>query len=202
LGNLSYISVALFDYHDRYGHFPPAYIADRNGKPMHSWRVLLLEFTDTSLYNAYNFNEPWDGPNNRKLADKMPSFYACPNDHDIRSAPTTLTSYVAVVGSGTAFPGIKPVARADIRDRPGQTILIAEAVNSRINWMEPRDLDKSRMSFTLNDPSRPSISSSDPGGPGVIFADGRVDRLNPSVTPAVLKAMTTHVGGAVPEGSH
>ena len=35
---------------------------------MHSWRVLLLPYLDRSdLYKAYDFTEPWDGPNNRKL---------------------------------------------------------------------------------------------------------------------------------------
>jgi hypothetical protein len=28
---------ALRYYHDKYGKFPPAYVADRNGKPMHSY---------------------------------------------------------------------------------------------------------------------------------------------------------------------
>ncbi|WP_157579405.1 DUF1559 family PulG-like putative transporter [Singulisphaera acidiphila] len=195
--NFSYISVMLFDYHNRYGHFPPAYVADRNGKPMHSWRVLLLEFTDTSLYNAYNFNEPWDGPNNRKLADKMPSFYACPNDHDIRSTPTTSTSYVVVVGPGTAFPDNRPAAMTDVCDPSDQTILIAEMVNSGINWMEPRDLDMNRMSFMLNDTSRPSISSNDPGGPGVVFVDGKKKRLAQDLTRDALRAMITIDGGAI-----
>jgi Protein of unknown function (DUF1559) len=186
--NLAYISVALLNYHDKYGHFPPAYIADQSGKPMHSWRVLLLEFADNSLYNVYNFNEPWDGPNNRKLADKLPSFYACPNDHDIPSTPSTLTSYLALVGPGTAFRGNEPVARADVRDG---TILIAEVADSGINWMEPRDLDASRMSFTLNDPSRPSISSKDRDGPGVVLVDGGRERLSRDLTPDALRAMVT-----------
>ena len=30
------------------------------------------------LYNQYNFEEPWDGPNNRKLLDKMPAVYGYP----------------------------------------------------------------------------------------------------------------------------
>src|SRR5271163_108233 len=38
------IAVALHNYHDTYGSFPPAYVADETGKPMHSWRVLILPF--------------------------------------------------------------------------------------------------------------------------------------------------------------
>ncbi|MFZ1936339.1 MAG: DUF1559 domain-containing protein [Thermoguttaceae bacterium] len=40
--NLKQIAVAMLSYENRYGCFPPAYIPDKNGKPMHSWRVLIL----------------------------------------------------------------------------------------------------------------------------------------------------------------
>ena len=36
--NLKRIGLGLHNYHDKYGCFPPAYVADKDGKPMHSWR--------------------------------------------------------------------------------------------------------------------------------------------------------------------
>ena len=36
----------MHNYHDEHGSFPPAYIADASGKPMHSWRVLILPYLD------------------------------------------------------------------------------------------------------------------------------------------------------------
>jgi len=45
-GNLKQIAAALQAYHQANGCFPPAYIADKNGKPMHSWRVLILPYLD------------------------------------------------------------------------------------------------------------------------------------------------------------
>ena len=42
--NMKRIALAFHDYHDRYSSFPPAFLADTNGRPMHSWRVLLLPF--------------------------------------------------------------------------------------------------------------------------------------------------------------
>src|SRR4051812_3837711 len=42
--HLKDIALALHNYHDAYGTFPPAYIADQNGRPMHSWRVLILPY--------------------------------------------------------------------------------------------------------------------------------------------------------------
>src|SRR5437016_5175694 len=70
-GHLSLLSVGLHNYHAGNGHFPPAYILGPDGKPWHSWRVLILPFIEQQrLYNEYNFDEPWDGPNNRKLASR------------------------------------------------------------------------------------------------------------------------------------
>jgi hypothetical protein len=39
--NMRLIASALQAYHQANGCFPPAYITDKSGKPMHSWRVLI-----------------------------------------------------------------------------------------------------------------------------------------------------------------
>ena len=46
-------------YHQKHGCFPPAYIADENGKPKHSWRVLILPFMGYGqLYSQYGSTSP------------------------------------------------------------------------------------------------------------------------------------------------
>ena len=71
--NLRQIAIALTNYSSVHGCLPPAYIPDKNGKPKHSWRVLILPFVEQkALYKRYNFDEPWNGPNNRKLAGRRP----------------------------------------------------------------------------------------------------------------------------------
>jgi len=138
--NLSYIQVALQCYHSDYGRYPPAYIADKNGKPIHSWRVLILPYLyETALYKAYNFSEPWDGPNNKKLLAARPIYYACSEDPGTQNAKVGLTSFVAVVGANAAWSGVKPKSTGEIRD-VRNTILVAEAADSGIAWTEPRDL--------------------------------------------------------------
>ena len=77
--NMKRIALALRNYHTAYGCFPPAYVADKNGRPMHSWRVLILPFLkEDPLYKQYKFSEPWDGPNNKKLIAVRVMFYTCP----------------------------------------------------------------------------------------------------------------------------
>src|SRR5262245_60216991 len=44
--NLKQIGLALHNYHDKYGALPPAYTVDEDGKPLHSWRTLILPFME------------------------------------------------------------------------------------------------------------------------------------------------------------
>jgi len=173
---------------------------------MHSWRALLLEFVASPDRN-YDFNEPWDGPNNIKLAEKIPTFLICQSDHDHYKPSTTFTSYVLITGPGTGFPGAQSTQFADFKDGLNTTIVAAEVADSGVIWTEPRDLDVRSMSFVIDDPTRPCIRSKH-GGPNVLFADGTRERLDPAVfpnlspngskaqvDPKILRAMTTIQGG-------
>ena len=191
--HLNQLQLALCNYHDMYGCFPPAYLTDAKGTPVHSWRVLILPFIEErSLYEAYRFDEPWNGPNNRKLADRMPEIFHMPSE----PASTALTNIVAIVGPGTAFPGSGCTRIDEFADGPDNTILLAEITASDIPWLEPRDLRVGQMSFTVNDRRKPAISSSRRRGPYVVFADSiHTYQLSPSLRPEALEALTTIAGG-------
>ena len=69
----------LHNYHRRHNAFPPAFSSSKDGKPLLSWRVLILPFLDqNSLYQEFHVDEPWDSPHNRALVAKMPAVYRCP----------------------------------------------------------------------------------------------------------------------------
>ena len=141
--NLKQLGLALHNYHDEYGSFPPAYVADENGKPMHSWRVLLLPYIDQkSLYDKYQFDEPWDGPNNSQLLKEFSGYlniYQCPSDVTDEENQG-FVSYLAVVDDRTAWPGAEARAIKEFSDGASNTILLIEAHTQGIHWMEPRDL--------------------------------------------------------------
>jgi hypothetical protein len=123
-GDLKQIGLALLNYREAYGCLPPAYFVDANGRPVHSWRVLILPFLDqVPLYNEYRFDEPWDGPNNRKLAASIGGqhffIYHCHSDRPASGEPDlTMTSYVAVVGPETAWNGERCLNLDEITDGP------------------------------------------------------------------------------------
>lgn len=199
-GQLCQLGLALHNYHDAYGSFPPAYVADAQGKAMHSWRVLILPFIEEQpLYARYNFNEPWNGPNNSKLAASMPHIFACPSHRgdfrDVRYRGTHWTSYVVVVGAETVFPGAQCVSLADIRDEKSQTVLLVEVSNENFHWMEPRDLGMEQLKLAADGASRRGISSKHGTGAHLVMADGSRVWLRNGSKPDGLRAMMTRAGG-------
>ena len=192
-GRLNQLHLALHNYHYVYGQFPPAFIVDENGKPMHSWRVLILPFADNkTLFDSYDFDEPWDGPNNSRLANRMPAIF----HSDTERPSTTYTNLVVITGLGTAFPGSTSTNLEDFRDGLENTILLTEIGNSSIPWLAPRDLSIESMSFRVKDSLQPSISSVAWRQPYVVFADCITTyTLSQSMPLDTLRALTTIAGG-------
>jgi len=199
INRVKQIGLGLQGYHDANNCFPPAYIADANGKPMHSWRVLVLPFScEYYLYRQYVFSEAWNGPNNRMIdrmiSGSMLDEYRCPaaGDHN-----PTATSYVAVVGEQTMFPGTEPLSIREVINHDGSsnTIMLLELADSDIHWMEPQDLtfDEAVAAFEGR-PGAPELRDH-PGGVVVGFADGSVRVLSREFLRDHGKAMLTRAGG-------
>ncbi len=196
MNNLKQIALALHNYHSVYDCFPPAYIADESGKPMHSWRVLLLPFLEQQvLYTEYDFDEPWNGPNNSKLLDVPVSAFRCPSDNGDDEGEALTTSYVAVRGPDTAWSGEKPAKFGDFGDGIANTIRVVEVKDSSIHWMGPRDLHVVQMAPEINAKAGQGISSNHPGGAIVVFADGHTRFLSEDLSPETIRALLTRNGG-------
>ena len=139
--NLKRLAIALHQYCEKYGTFPPAYVNNRDGKPMHSWRVLILPYLEhQELYDQYDFAQPWDSPRNRMLAESHPEIckeFQCPCDPGGRYG---WTSYVAVVGPNTLWPGTRCLSKDEIQKNANRILLI-ERKESGVSWMEPKDID-------------------------------------------------------------
>ena len=103
----------------------PCCTAETSGKVPYSWRVALLPYLEQQeLYNSYNFDEPWDGPSNSKLLDKMPAVYGYPR---LGGTSKTHTAYFVFTGAQTMLgKGDKP-SFMDITDGMSNTILAVEA---------------------------------------------------------------------------
>jgi prepilin-type processing-associated H-X9-DG protein len=185
--HLKLLGLALHNYHEIYGQFPPASVPDQDGKPMHSWRLLILPFIEEQpLYQQYDFDEPWDGPNNRRLLSQVPYVYQCPSDVRSGRGISEWTSYVAVVDAQAAWPGSTSAKFSDFTAGTALTILVLEDQSQKIPWMEPRDLtlDQAVSVLSSQDPQFAGVHRQDDffyeysGGRQVAFADGSVRYLS------------------------
>ena len=111
------IMLALEEYHKKNGSFPPAYVVDANGNPMHSWRAILLPYIDDPS-PKYDLSEPWNSAKNSQLVSSW-TLFSCPSNPQ----PPKFTSYLAVVGPNTAWPGKKPLKLSDVPDGGRRTII-------------------------------------------------------------------------------
>jgi len=189
------IALAMHNYHDTYKTMPPAYIADEDGKPMRSWRTLILPYVEQApLYDRYDFNVPWDAPENQMAVNTTLQTYTCPSDPASESAPTD-TNYVLITGIGTIFEvGKKPDFKS-ILDGTSNTIMLVEMQGSGINWSEPRDMDiEAFVAMFGSGGSGPSLSPH-PGGLNVAMADGSVRFLSFSISQQDARALATSTGG-------
>ena len=134
--NLKQLALAMHNYHDIHGHFPPAVVMGPDGKTPHSWRVELLPVLELKgLYDQYRMNEPWDSESNKKVLEQMPEQFRSPFD----DPKSTNSGYYAIVGSGTVFEGPDGVRIRDITDGTSNTLMIVEAKRN-IPWTKPEDI--------------------------------------------------------------
>jgi len=197
--NVERIAAALNAYAAEHGSYPPPYTEAADGRPLHSWRVLLLPYLgQQELFARFDLSEPWDAPQNMALAFEKPSVF---------SASTTVGSnqsnYFLITGPGTLFPpapprSVRPLGPGDVRDDPGQTLLVVEAqpLGGWANqWTEPLDLEVDRMRGTLGSATGLEIGGVVPGGAVVATVDGRGHFLDEQTPPVAVMALTTIAGG-------
>jgi len=127
----------MHNYHDKYGRFPPAAVCGPDGKPLLSWRVLLLPFLgDDGLYEQFKLDEPWDSPHNIQLLSHMPSVYG---PYKGKPPEGGMTHFQVFVGPGAAFAGTTGLKSDDFTDGTSNTILIVEAWDP-VPWTKPEEL--------------------------------------------------------------
>ena len=183
------IALAMHNYAMANRRFPPAYKADAGGKPLLSWRVLVLPFVSEEggeLYKQFHLDEPWDSDHNKQLIAKMPAVYRDPNS---TVAGQGKTNYLTVRNEKSVFPGATGVAFGDIPDGTSNTIMTVEVPDDKaVVWTKPDDF-----AYDESDPikglggMRPDIFLAG-------FADGSVHSLALSIDPTVLKALFTRNG--------
>lgn len=133
--------MAFHNYADAHDGLPPAAVCGPDGKPLLSWRVLLLPYIEgEDLYKQFHLDEPWDSEHNRQFIDRMPKTYTAPWMKYVHMPPEH-TVLKVFVGPGTPFePGAKlKVIPDDFPDGTENTLLFVEA-GDPVPWTKPDDI--------------------------------------------------------------
>jgi hypothetical protein len=130
----------MHNYESVHGQLPPAAVCSSSGKPLLSWRVLVLPYIEQQeLYEKFHLDEPWDSPHNLALLPRMPATYAPPGGKAWKVPPHHTVCKV-FVGPGAAFEGREGLSlKSDFPDGTSNTFLVVEA-GTPVPWTKPEDL--------------------------------------------------------------
>lgn len=179
------IVLALQNYaDDNGGQLPPAVIADEQGRPLYSGRVLLLPYLEQSaLFAKFDKSQAWDSDQNLKISQTSVRSF---ENFKSRSRQPGRCDFVFVSGPGTAFVGSKSISFGDIRDGTAATLLVIETTKGPPSWAAPGDWDAS------SGPIPPGFSNK---LTVVGFADGHILSLQTVPPHPDSRALCTIAGG-------
>ncbi|HEY4260170.1 MAG TPA: DUF1559 domain-containing protein [Schlesneria sp.] len=193
--NLRQIALALEKYQAIYQAFPPAHTVDSSGKPLHSWRTLILPYLDEErLYEKIDLSKAWDDPANAEAFGTKLSVYHCYSN----AYPQNHTGYLAIVGSNACFQATESRPVAEITDDPAQTLMVIEVpLDKTVHWMKPVDADE-QLVLSIG----PNSKLLHQRGVSALFVDGHIQFLSTETDFQVRRALISINGNeSVSEGS-
>ncbi|MEZ6056430.1 MAG: DUF1559 domain-containing protein [Planctomycetaceae bacterium] len=177
------ISLAMLLYEREHGTLPPEYSADETGRPLHSWRVLLLPYLgEKELSMKIRLDEPWDSLHNQQFHRAAVDVYQCPLAH---SQPGE-TTYAVISGATTAFQGATGKRLDSFGPKSGQMVLVAER-NVAACWMDPtQEIPLANAQLGINQTTTPGLGSPHPGGAHFALRSAAVTFLSQNIPPETL----------------
>ncbi len=193
MNNMKNIMLAVHNYADRHRRLPAHANYSEAGKPLLSWRVLILpELGEEALYKQFHLDEPWDSEHNRQLISQMPELYLDPSSR--HSPEDGKTHYLGAKGEGLAFSGTERGRYfAGIRDGTAFTIMILQVNDQRAaTWTKPEDWE-----LDPKDPLKGLAGSMHPGIFMAGFFDAHIQAISEDIDPEVFQHMLTISGREV-----
>lgn len=183
--NMKRIQIAMFLYQAEHGTLPPTFSVDADGRPLQSWRVLLLPYFGeeslAELHSQIRLDEPWDSEHNLPFHKMNIDIYRCPSANGMDGD----ANYSVIVGEDLLFTA----------DGKGQTVtghgrnmmMLAERNNTAVCWMQPDgEITQSDAEIGVGHISRTTtapISSGHTGGCNFAMRDGGVTFISETMKP-------------------
>jgi prepilin-type processing-associated H-X9-DG protein len=184
---LKQIALGLRSYAEVYHAWPPAYTVDADGKPLHSWRTLILPYIERmDVYKSIDLTKPWDDPANASARKLALDEYRC----SAGSGPDSYTTYLAIVTPSSCLRAGEPRELSDITDDRSQTLLVIEVdTEHAVPWMSPVDADE-QLVLSLG----PKSKLAHAGGMNAVFVDGSGQFLPDDLPAADRRALISIAG--------
>lgn len=185
--NMRNVGLALLAYEHDHGALPPAYTVDATGRPLHSWRTLILPYLEgQELYQTIDLSKPWNDPANAKARETSLSIFRCPEATGLRNT----TTYLALAGPTHCLVPGNPRRLAEITDSHASTLMVIEAgEENAVPWMAPIDADEALV-LSIG----PNTKLHHAGGMNACFVDGAVRFLTAKVPASVRRVLMSIAG--------
>ena len=212
--NLRQIGIALVNYHDSLGTYPPG-CTERGGRQL-AWSLYLLPWLEQqNIRDLFNTSYRYDSAVNAPATSQLISVYLCPstsrlaNDRDgnltgslplTQGAMRACSDYGGMFGAGLLLPyanGVmlydRGVRQSEIVDGLSHTIVIAEDTGRGDQldgeWADGENIFDSTVG--VNRMQDNEIWADHVGGAQVLMCDGSAHFVDASVAPAVLAPLCT-----------
>ncbi|MCL2624279.1 MAG: DUF1559 domain-containing protein, partial [Planctomycetaceae bacterium] len=183
--NMKRIQLAMFLYHAEHGTLPPTFSVDETtGKPLHSWRTLLLPYLGdealAELYAQIRLDEPWDSEHNRPFHERNLGVYRCPSAVNRTTCKDGDSQYAVIVGNDLLFDD---TGRGRTLESAGRYMLMLVERKAGICWMQP-DAEISQTDAELGISGRSThapIGSNHTGGANFALRNGSIAFISETV---------------------
>lgn len=183
--NYKQIALAMHNYYSANGTLPPVSMPTKKGQGL-SWRVALLPYLEQDvLYRQFKIDEPWDHPDNLRLAAQMPDVFS--PGRGVRGDKTHVRLFV---GPRAIFDREERRKLEAINDGTSNTLMFVEATDP-VLWIQPLELP-----FDPKGPI-PPLGLKDHDYFQVAFADGSVRTIKKSVSVEKIKLLIDYKDGQV-----
>ncbi len=127
----------------------------------------------------------------------MPSIYMSPANPNIAIGES---SYMLITGAGTLFPPkTTPGSPSTIPDGASNTILVVETNNRMTSWLEPVDLDVTKLPARVG--MLGGIGGTHKQGATAVYADGTPVLIPNDASKTVVDGLITPAGGEAVMGN-
>ncbi|MGA2620694.1 MAG: DUF1559 domain-containing protein [Thermoguttaceae bacterium] len=130
----------LRNYESSHGTLPPLCLRDSLGKPIHSWRALILPFLEIESLRRLDLSQPWNSDYNRKIIDSVPlSDWRCFSGEWPAEQPPATTHLLGYIGPQSIWETTTGKPKGTTQDHPGAILLIC-VPESDIHPLQPVDI--------------------------------------------------------------